>query len=87
MLQTKTRLLEEVSNRILYEEIPNKQKFYVERKLEPVIKELEIDVLSHKQTLQEKLKRSKVPDFDQVFAQEKLLDKNVDDFIKRLGNV
>ncbi len=72
-MRQKAAILRSVAHKILHEEIPSKQKFYVEKKLEPVLHELKILELNEKDELKEKLSRHNVRHFKKnILSQEKL---------------
>lgn len=72
-MNQKTDKLKSVTYKILHEEIPTKQRFYVEKKLEPVLAELHIIELNEKDLLQEKLAKHKIKHFKrEILANEQL---------------
>jgi hypothetical protein len=84
-LQEKTLLLKQVSTKIIYEEIPVKQHMYIERKLEPILKEMEMAIQNQKNIFDEKLSKVRKSNFIVEFSEEKTLDENVQQFLKRVS--
>ncbi len=84
-LQEKTLLLKQVSTKIIHEEIPVKQHMYIERKLEPILKEMEMAIQNQKNIFDEKLSKVRKSNFIVEFSEEKALDENVQQFLKRVS--
>ena len=82
-MDQKTAYLEEISNKMLNEEIPNKQKFFIESKLEHIAQELEIDLLNEKERLQEEFAKCNVK-LNMCNIQNLISKKQMDDMLKRL---
>lgn len=54
-VKSKTIILENNANKIVNEEIPSKQKFFVEKTLEPIITDFQMNFFNEKEMLEEKL--------------------------------
>jgi hypothetical protein len=54
-MNKKVNDLEDISHKIINEEIPNKQKFYIEKKLEPILEAIAIVEVAKRDRLKEKL--------------------------------
>ena len=54
-MNKKVEDLEDISHKIINEEIPNKQKFYIEKKLEPILEAIAIVEVAKRDRLKEKL--------------------------------
>jgi len=82
-MRDKTKTLKEVTQKILHEEIPTKQRFYVEKKLEPVLHELQIVELNEKDTIKERMAKHKVRHFThQIATQDAAINQ-----LKQLASV
>lgn len=83
-MREKTQTLKNVTHKILYEEIPTKQKFYVEKKLEPVLHELEILELNEKGLLKERLAKHKVRHYKEQILQNEEMKKELANLAQQL---
>lgn len=69
-LEKKTQALEATSKKILTEEIPQKEEFYLNRTLEPIMTDLEIEYSYKKQLLQEHLENRRTTQTGEVLIPE-----------------
>jgi len=85
-MEEKTDRLKLATYKILHEEIPVKQSFYVEKKLEPVLAELRIIELHEKDLLQEKLAKYKIKHFKNEILANDGLKKQLNQAAEKLFN-
>lgn len=73
-MQEKSKLLNNIASKIINEEIPEKQRLYIDQNLEPVLSEIKVEQLNYRQMLNDKLAQIKKKDFEkEILKNEKLL--------------
>lgn len=76
-MENKSVVLQNVANKILNEEIPNKQRSYLEKKLEPILSELNMLELNEKQILKERLARHRPHHFQTEILSQEVVQKKL----------
>lgn len=87
-INKKAQVLYDMADKIIQEEIPQKQKVYIGKKLEPIIHDLELILLHEKEILKTKLEQYKIRRFSaQIESDEKLmqaLNTNAKMFLEKI---
>lgn len=87
-INKKAQVLYDMADKIIQEEIPQKQKVYIGKKLEPIIHDLELILLHEKEILKTKLEQYKIRRFSaQIENDEQLmraLNANAKMFLEKI---